>query len=101
MHTKLRKYPFMATLISAALLMLTSCHVTRYVQPGEYLLQKAVTVKGAKDLDLSSAIKTKPNRRMISPKLYLSIHNFGTTLSRDSSLLKRLFPQKPQTESIC
>lgn len=100
METKLRKYPLITLLMVGICWIATSCHVTRYVQPGEYLLKNPVVIKGAKDLDLTSAIRTKPNRRMISPKVYLSIYNFGTTLERDSSLLKRLYLKHPKRKAF-
>jgi len=74
------------------LVLVMGCNATRHLQKDEYLLKSAVTVKSdgkiRKNL-LNNAITLKPNRRLLIPKTYLHLYNFGQTLQKDSSVVKR------------
>lgn len=96
MNANLQKYLFLLLLLST----LSGCHMVHYVPKDKLLLREEVKLKGNKSISLYSAIKTKPNRRVIWPKFYLGLYNTGTTLEHDSSAIKKWFIQKPGREQF-
>ena len=67
------------------------CDSTRHLTSQEYLLKYPVQVKteGAlKPEILQPSITLKPNRRILLPKSYLHLYNFGLLLQKDSSSFK-------------
>lgn len=95
MNANLQKYLFLLLVI-----ILSGCHTAHYVPKDKLLLRDEIKLKGNKSVSLYSAVKTKPNRRIIWPKFYLALYNTGTTLEQDSSVLKEWFVQKPRREQI-
>jgi hypothetical protein len=79
-----------------AALALAGCSGTRHLGQDELLIQRSVRFKGVRQLDsdiVASAIRTKPNRRIILPKAYLHIWALGTTLQTDSAAVLRTLRQ--------
>ena len=86
----LRKY---VGLIGVVLLGLfgVGCDATRHLTGDQYLLKYPIQVKTTGKLKpevLQSSISLKPNRRILLPKSYLHLHNFGRVLQKDSSQIK-------------
>lgn len=75
-----------------ASLLVGGCAGTRHLAPDELLIRGNVRFKGVRQLDsdlAASAIRTKPNRRILLPKVYLHFWALGTTLKTDSSFFFR------------
>lgn len=110
-------------------LLVFSCSSTMHLQPGQYLLQKNISVVGMEeelvkdttgksilprftknrkvkiDKDLVySAIKTKENKRMVFVKTYLHLYNIGVSLQKNDysfeRLFRRFFPENKIIDSI-
>ena len=94
----LRKY---AGLIGLILLGIfgVGCDSTRHLARDEYLLKYPIQVKTQGKLKaetLQGSISLKPNRRILLPKTYLHLYNFGRLLEKDSSRIKQgLLAYKP------
>ncbi len=74
---------------------LMGCHLVHYVPKDKLLLRDEVALKGNKNVNLETAVRMQPNRRVIWPKFYLALYNTGTTIQRDSSALKKWFIENP------
>lgn len=78
----------------------------QYVPKGKFLVDKDPTFEGAKNVDsdlLYEATKIRSNRRVLIPKLYLQIYNFGRQLENDKRLRKIynfLYPNGTLVDSI-
>lgn len=95
MNANLRKYLFLLLILP-----LSGCHLVQYVPQDKLLLRDEVSLKGNKSISLYSAVKTKPNKRIVWPKFYLSLYNMGVTLERDSSALKTWYVGKPERKQF-
>lgn len=92
MDTSLRKIEGLWGIIIAVLLT-TGCNATRHLEKDEYLLKHRVSIKRDGDINqnlLDRAIQLKPNRRLLIPKTYLHLYNFGRSLEKDSSFTKKM-----------
>jgi len=72
---------------------LCACSGTRYVPSGQHLLHANPAFAGNKVLSggvLEGAITTHANRKVLTARLYLSFHNQGTSMTRDTSAARRL-----------
>ncbi|MEM9717746.1 MAG: BamA/TamA family outer membrane protein [Bacteroidota bacterium] len=90
MATMLRKYVGLIWVLLLACAGV-SCDSTRHLSSNEYLLKYPVQVKTEGSLKpeiLQSSITLKPNRRILLPKSYLHLYNFGLLLRKDSSSFK-------------
>jgi len=90
MDTSLRKNEGLWGII-IAILLTTGCNATRHLERDEYLLKNKVSIKHDGDINqnlLNRAIQLKPNRRLLIPKTYLHLYNFGRSLEKDSSFAK-------------
>lgn len=98
MLAKVKKYWF-CVVVLGLLSFLTSCQASRHVPKGKYLLQSRIQVQHDKDLSvgaMESAIDTKPNKRILLPKLYLHFYNLGKTMELDSSWVKSTLMKVPR-----
>jgi outer membrane protein assembly factor BamA len=87
---------FFMIVVLVSIAFFTSCVPTKHVPPGKLLLQNDPTLKGARSIDTEGIIKTKANRRVLIPKLYLSLYNLGTSLQKDSSRIKKILTKGPE-----
>ncbi|MEO0473138.1 MAG: BamA/TamA family outer membrane protein [Bacteroidota bacterium] len=88
MRPKLGKYLFWALLFSS----LWSCQSTRYIKPGEIMVKNVPTFEGNEALSATKLLgisQLETNRRVIYPKAYLHLHNFGIRIQKDSSFTMR------------
>lgn len=77
---------------------LAACNATRHLKEGAYLLKSDPRVKtegSIKAQDISGAVNTRSNKRILIPKTYLHLYNLGLTLEQDSSWLKRKLVEVP------
>lgn len=72
-----------------AVALIAACNPTRFVPPGRLLLKSDPVLKGARSVETEGIVKTKANKRVLIPKVYLSLYNLGTILKADSSRVKR------------
>jgi outer membrane protein assembly factor BamA len=67
-------------IIISFLILITSCHPTKYVPEGESLLNKneiTVNKEGIKKSDLIPYIKQTPNKRIFGTRFYLGLYNLS------------------------
>jgi len=98
MPVNLQKYVALL-LLFYGLLSSWGCHSTRYLEQGQYLLQSQPQVKSEgkiKKSELQAAIRIKPNRKILFRRTFLHIYNFGISLQRDSSFVKRQLLKLPK-----
>ncbi|MEZ4686818.1 MAG: POTRA domain-containing protein [Bacteroidia bacterium] len=57
-------------------------------------------MKGARSIEMEGIIQTKANRRVLIPKIYLSLYNVGTALQRDSSRIKEVLTKGPERRQV-
>ena len=82
------------------LFLQTACVPTKHVPRGKLLLQNDPVVKGARSIEMEGIIQTKANRRVLIPKIYLSLYNLGTSLKQDSSKIKKVLTKGPERKQV-
>jgi len=73
-------------------LTFVGCETTRYLNKNEKLIQKDAQFIGNESLGsdkLRSGVMSKPNRRILIPKIYLHFYNLGLTIEKDSSGIRK------------
>ena len=84
-------------------LLLTGCEATRYVSNKDKLIKNEAQFKGNNALSsdkLKTGVKSKPNRRIIIPKVYLHFYNLGHSLEEDSSRLRKIIEKVDKRQFI-
>ena len=102
MLTKLQKY---GRLIVFGYLLwgMWGCNAVRHLGSEDYLLHKDIKVSSEgkmKKSVLQAAIRTKPNRKIIVSRAFLHFYNFGKSLEKDSSWVKRAALKIPRVKKI-
>lgn len=75
-------------------LWLTGCEATRHLDAGQLLVERTPVFKGDSALlteDLLTAVRTRPNKRILYSRPYLLLYNAGKSIQKDTSRLKRLY----------
>jgi outer membrane translocation and assembly module TamA len=70
------------------------CEATRHVDGGQLLLERHPSFHGnsaEKAEVLKTAIRTRPNKRILTVRLFLQLYNAGKSLEVDSSFAKQLY----------
>ena len=81
--------------------ILSGCDSTAHIKKGTYLVNANPTLKGNISINpeiLYEGIKTKANRRVGFPKLFLNFYNLGQTIAADSSFAKRIYQKIDKKE---
>lgn len=74
--------------------LLHGCEAGRHLTKDQLLLRNDPKYKGNKHLSsevLAEGVITKANKRLLVPKLYLHLYNFGKSLEADTSFAKQVY----------
>lgn len=80
---RLPDIPILRWIIPLCLVLCCSCKATRHLEEGQILLKKDPIIKHDKKIPegiLMGGVRIRDNRRMLWPKTFLHIHNFGISL---------------------
>lgn len=83
-----------AILLIGAAWLAVGCEATRHVGSGQLLLERQPVFRGDSGLksdELKTAIRTRPNKRILTVRIYLQLYNAGASIQLDSSFAKRIY----------